>query len=111
MTDGILAGAPQVLTPRQQRAAVATLRALPGTGQYVAAVIALPAGMIAQDAVVHAIARQQATLMPPGSLVHVYTTAGLTLLVLAGLAIAAIGALGPATWAATAKTTTALRAE
>jgi DNA-directed RNA polymerase specialized sigma24 family protein len=33
------------------------------------------------------------------------------LLALAGLGIAAVGALGPASWAATSKTTTALRAE
>jgi hypothetical protein len=40
--------------------------------------------------------------------VHVYTPGGLAL---AGLAIAIAGALGPATWAAAARTTTALRAE
>jgi len=43
--------------------------------------------------------------------VHAYTPAGLTLLALAGLAIAVIGALGPAAWAATSRTTTALHAE
>jgi putative ABC transport system permease protein len=35
----------------------------------------------------------------------------LTLLALAGLAIAIAGALGPASWAAASKTTTALHAE
>ena len=35
----------------------------------------------------------------------------LALLAIAGLAIAITGALGPATWAAAAPTTTALRAE
>jgi putative ABC transport system permease protein len=81
-----------------------------------AAVIALPAGMALQNAVMHAIASDQ-TVLPqifstlPGSLVHVYTPGGLTLLALAGLAIAVIGALGPATWAAASRTTTALRAE
>jgi putative ABC transport system permease protein len=43
-------------------------------------------------------------------LIHVLRATDLLLLALAGLAIAA-GALGPATWAATSKTTTALRAE
>ena len=40
-----------------------------------------------------------------------YTPGELALLVLAGLAIALAGALGPAIWAAASRTTTALRAE
>jgi ABC-type antimicrobial peptide transport system permease subunit len=40
-----------------------------------------------------------------------YTPGGLALLVLAGLAIALAGALGPAIWAAASRTTTALSAE
>ena len=40
-----------------------------------------------------------------------YTPGELALLALAGLAIAIIGALGPALWAAATKTTTALHAE
>ena len=44
-------------------------------------------------------------------MLHVYTPGGLTLLALAGLAIAIAGALGPATWAAVSRTATALRAE
>ena len=64
----------------------------------------------------HAFVRDQAgqpqTLsIPPGGLVHVYTPGGLTLLALAGLALAVIGTLGPAAWTATSPTTTALRAE
>lgn len=51
----------------------------------------------------------------PASFVHVLGAPDLLLLALAGLAIAAAGALDPATWAATwaatSKTTTALRAE
>jgi putative ABC transport system permease protein len=47
---------------------------------------------------------------PPG-LAHVYTPGALTLLALAGLAIAIAGALGPAVWAAATRTVTALRAE
>jgi hypothetical protein len=40
-----------------------------------------------------------------------YTPGELALLALAGLAIALAGALGPAIWAAAARTTTALRPE
>ena len=40
-----------------------------------------------------------------------YTPGELALLALAGLAIALAGALGPAIWAAAARTTSALRAE
>ena len=40
-----------------------------------------------------------------------YTPGELALLVLAGLAIALAGALGPAIWAAATKTTTALHTE
>jgi len=80
-----------------------------------AAIIALPAGMALQNAVIHAIAGGQPgsvrSATSIGSLVHVYTPGGLVLLALAGLAIAITGALGPATWAAAARTTTALRAE
>jgi putative ABC transport system permease protein len=80
-----------------------------------AAIMALPAGMALQDAVVQAIGRAQPAFVrfatPPASLVHVYTPGGLALLALAGLAIAIAGALGAATWAAAARTTTALRAE
>ena len=79
----------------------------------IAAVIALPAGMTLQNRVMHAIAGDQgaSAYATPGSLVHVYTAGGLALLALAGLVIAIIGALGPATWAAVSRTTTALRAE
>lgn len=49
--------------------------------------------------------------MLPGTFVHVYRAAELVLLALAGLVIAAAGALLPASWAAASKTTTALRAE
>ena len=79
-----------------------------------AAIIALPAGMALQNAVMHAIAGGQpgsVSATSIGSLVHVYTPGGLILLALAGLAIAIAGALGPASWAAASRTTTALRAE
>ena len=77
--------------------------------------MALPAGMALQNAVIRAIAGGQlgsdVSATSIGSLVHVYTPGGLVLLTLAGLVIAITGALGPAAWAAAARTTTALRAE
>jgi putative ABC transport system permease protein len=86
------------------------------TPAIAAALIALPAGIALHDAVIHALASDQSVLPQvfstvPGSVLHVYTPGGLTLLALAGLAIAVIGALGPATWAALSRTTTALHAE
>jgi hypothetical protein len=47
----------------------------------------------------------------PGSFVHVLGGTDLLLLALAGLAIAIAGALGPASWAARAKTTTVLHTD
>jgi putative ABC transport system permease protein len=101
------------MTPRQTITMVTCWAIAPAIA---AAIIALPAGMALQNAVMHAIVSDQAgqprnLSTPPGSFVHVYTVGGLTLLALTGLVIAIIGALGPATWAATARTTTALHAE
>jgi putative ABC transport system permease protein len=101
------------MTPRQTIAMVTCWAIAPALA---AAIIALPAGMALQNVVMHALASDQAILpqtlsIPPGSLVHVYTPGGLALLASAGLAIAVIGTLGPATWAAASKTTTALRTE
>jgi putative ABC transport system permease protein len=101
------------MTPRQTVAMVTCWAIAPAIA---AAIIALPAGMALQNAVMHAFASDQSwqpqTLStPPSTLVHVYTPAGLALLAVAGLAIAVIGALGPATWAAVTRTTTALRTE
>jgi putative ABC transport system permease protein len=95
------------MTPRQAIAMVTCWVIVPAIA---AAAIALPAGMALQDAVIHAIGTDQAMTVP-GGVVHVYTAAELALLALAGLAIAIVGALGPAAWAAASKTTTALRAE
>jgi putative ABC transport system permease protein len=100
------------MTPRQTIAMVTCWILAPAVG---AAIIGLPAGMSLQNTIINAIGRGQTATgtlsIPPGSLVHVYTPGGLALLALAGLAIAIIGALGPATWAAVTRTTTALRAE
>jgi len=47
----------------------------------------------------------------PASFIHTLTPGDLARLALAGLGIAIADALGPATWAATSKSSTALRAE
>jgi hypothetical protein len=79
-------------------------------GAIIAAALAMPAGLILQDVITcHQAAK--AGFVLPGSFVHVLGAADLTLLALAGLAIAAIGALGSATWAAASRITTALHAE
>jgi putative ABC transport system permease protein len=100
------------MTPRQAIAMVTCWAITPG---IISAAIALPAGIALHNTVIHALASNQpgpqAFSTVPASVLHVYTAGGLTLLALAGLAIAVIGALGPATWAATARTTSALRAE
>jgi putative ABC transport system permease protein len=101
------------MTPRQTVTMVTCWAIAPA---IVAAVIALPAGMILHDTVIHALASDQSVLprvfsTVPGNVLHVYTAGGLTLLALAGLALAVIGALGPATWAAVSMTSTALHAE
>jgi putative ABC transport system permease protein len=95
------------MTPRQILAMVLCWVAAP---TIVAAAIALPAGLITQDILVRQLAAA-VNMMLPASFVHVLGAADLLLLALAGLGIAILGALGPATWAATSKTTTALRAE
>lgn len=76
-----------------------------------AAVISIPVGLVVQDELVRHLARSSADLILPGSFVHVLGAGELALLTLAGLAIAAAGALGPAAWAAVSRTTTALRTE
>jgi putative ABC transport system permease protein len=80
------------------------------TPAMISAALALPAGLILQDLITNHQASQVGFVLP-GSFVHVLGPADLALLALAGLAIAVIGALSPATWAAAAKTTTALHTE
>jgi putative ABC transport system permease protein len=100
------------MTPRQAITMVTCWAIAPAIA---AAVIALPAGTALHDQVIRALASDQpgpqAFSTVPANVLHVYTAGGLTLLALAGLTLAITGALGPATWAATAKTTTALRTE
>jgi putative ABC transport system permease protein len=95
------------MTPRQTLTMVICWIAAP---TIAAAAIALPAGLIAQDVLVRDLAASVGMVLP-GSFVHVLGGTDLLLLTLAGLGIAILGALGPAAWAATSPTTTALRAE
>jgi putative ABC transport system permease protein len=95
------------MTPRQTLAMVTCWVVVPAVG---AAAIALPGGMLLQDLTVRSLAGDIG-LPLPGAFIHVYGAAELLLLALAGLGMAAAGALLPAGWAAATRTATALRAE
>jgi putative ABC transport system permease protein len=95
------------MTPRQTIAMVVCWVVVPG---LVAGLIGIPAAIIAHYYTMQGIGSVEGTGMT-ASLVNVYGPAELVLLVLAGLAIAALGALLPAGWAAGSRTTVALRAE
>jgi len=95
------------MTPRQTIAMVLCWVAGPAV---VAAIIAIPVGMLLHTATADAMARAAYTGLP-ASFLAVYRPAEIVLLGLSGLVIAAAGALLPASWAAGAKTATALRAE
>lgn len=94
------------MTPRQTITMVICWVIAPA---ILAAAIALPAGLITQDALIRQLAPQEIGL--PGSFVHVLSSVDLLLLVLAGLAIAVVGALGPAGWAARAGISAVLHTE
>jgi putative ABC transport system permease protein len=95
------------MTPRQTIAMVICWIA--GAG-LAAGVLAVPVSVILHSAVVRAMASAGGTLLP-ASYVNVYNPTELLLLALAGLVIGAAGALLPASWAARARTASALRAE
>jgi putative ABC transport system permease protein len=95
------------MTPRQTIAMVLCWVAGPAV---VAAVIAVPIGMVLRTATVNAMARAAYTGLP-ASFQAVYRPAELVLLALSALVIGAAGALLPASWAARARTAAALRAE
>jgi putative ABC transport system permease protein len=95
------------MTPRQTIAMVICWIAFAG---LIAGVIAVPAAMILHSSVLQTMAHAGSTAIP-ASYVNVFTPAELLLLALAGLVIGVIGALLPASWAARARTATALRAE
>ena len=75
-----------------------------------AGIVAVPAGVALHHSVVPVMASGANSGTPP-SLLSVYTPWEFILLALAGLVIAVAGALGPASWAARARTAFALRAE
>ena len=83
----------------------------------IAAAIALPAGLSLQATLVQHLSASAFQTRSgngpalPASYVHVLGSADLLLLSVTGLAIAVVGALGPAAWAATTNTVTALRTE
>ena len=72
--------------------------------------IAVPAAMILHSSVLRTMAHTGGTAVP-ASYVSVFSPAELVLLALAGLVIGVVGALLPASWAARARTATALQAE
>jgi putative ABC transport system permease protein len=95
------------MTPRQTTTMVICWVA--GTG-LAAGAIAVPAGMALHAYVLPVMASAAGTGLP-ASYLNVYRPAELALLALAGLVIAAAGAMLPAGWAARTRTASALRAE
>lgn len=95
------------MTPRQTVAMVVCWVA--GTG-LVASVIAVPLGVALHGYVLPAMARS-VDLGLPASFLNVYRGGELVLLGLTGIAIAVAGALLPASWAASVRTSAALHAE
>jgi putative ABC transport system permease protein len=95
------------MTPRQTISMVVCWVA--GTG-LVAGLLAVPAGMAVHQYVLPVMAHAAGTGIP-ASYLAVYRAWELAVLALAGLVIAAAGAMLPAAWAARASTAAALRAE
>lgn len=95
------------MTPRQTLGMVVCSVALSG---LVAGIVAVPAGVYLHHALVPVMAHA-ANSGYPASLISVFFPWELVLLALAGLVIAIVGALGPASWAAGTRTAFALRAE
>jgi putative ABC transport system permease protein len=95
------------MTPRQTLSMIVCSVALVG---LVGGIIAVPAGVHLHHGVVPVMAHAANSGYPP-SMISVYAAWELVAFGLAGLAIAVLGALGPATWAARARTAFALRTE
>jgi putative ABC transport system permease protein len=95
------------MTPRQTIAMVVCWIA--GAG-LAAGVIAVPVSVVLHSSVVRAMASSGGTGLP-ASYVNIFSPTELLLLALAGLVIGVAGALLPASWAARARTVSALRAE
>lgn len=95
------------MTPRQTLGLIVCSVAATG---LIAGIVAVPAGVYLHRGVVPAMMHAANSGYPP-SLVSVWAPWQLVLLAVAGLVIAVAGALGPAGWAARARTAFALRAE
>jgi putative ABC transport system permease protein len=95
------------MTPRQVRAMV--VASMVGLG-VVGGVIAVPLGVFIHARIVPVMASAANTDLP-ASVTNVYDGGTLALLGCAGIAIAVLGALVPAGWAARSRIATALRAE
>ena len=95
------------MTPRQTITMVVCWVA--GTG-LIAGLIAVPAGDVLHRYVLPAMANAAGTGLPP-VIINAYSGWELGLLAQSGLAIAVVGALLPASWAAGTRTATALHAE
>jgi putative ABC transport system permease protein len=95
------------MTPRQVLVMIVFSVSLAGLA---GGIVAVPAGVYLHHGVVPVMAHAANSGYPP-SVISVYTPGQLILLGLAGLVISVAGALGPAGWAARARTAFALRAE
>jgi putative ABC transport system permease protein len=95
------------MSPRQTLSLV--LASVAGIG-LIGGLVGVPAGYALHSYVLPVMGRAAGTGLPP-SVLDVYDAAQLSLLGLAGIVIAVLGALLPAGWAAKARTATALRTE
>ncbi|MDH6709898.1 putative ABC transport system permease protein [Kitasatospora sp. MAA19] len=95
------------MTPKQTIAMVLTSVSLTG---LIAGLIGVPIGMAVEKATLSQMGSALGRNMPP-SVTHVYTPGILLPLLAGGIAIALLGALLPAGWAARSRTATALRTE
>ena len=95
------------MTPRQAIAMVICSVSAIG---LVAGLVAVPLGVLVQHSIVPVMAHAANSGVPP-SMISVYGLPELIALALAGLVIAVVGALGPASWAARTRTASALRTE
>jgi putative ABC transport system permease protein len=95
------------MTPRQTLTMVICSVGITG---LVAGIIAVPLGILLHHHVLPAMAHAANSGLP-ASLISVYSAPEVVLLALAGLVIAVVGALAPASWAANSRTATALRTE
>jgi len=95
------------MTPRQTLTMVVCSVAVTG---LVAGILAVPAGIALHHNVLPAMAHAANSGLP-GSVVAVFSVPEMIALALAGLVIAVVGALAPASWAARSRTAAALRTE